>query len=243
MCNIQVLFFDVLGSMVDWRGSITTAVAEFFERYNIDHIEPEVFADAWVGRYDASVDDIRVGKRSFASLDQVNRENLDASLAEFGLASQPFSPNELQGLNLSWHRLKAWPDVAEGLSRLKSRFIIAPLSDGHTRLLVNVSKHNKLPWDAILGADIFRAYKPMPRVYLRACELLEVKPQNAMLVASHDYDLEAARRCGLRTAYIVRSNAADPSRAGSRGPQAGWDYKAKDLIDLAEMLNLAGRFQ
>jgi 2-haloacid dehalogenase len=234
--NIEVLFFDVLGTMVDWRGSITAEVGEFLKRHNLGHIDPAGFADAWVGRYDASVDPIRVGKRSFVSLDQVNRENLNASLEEFGLASASLPPEELERLNLSWHRLRAWPDLAEGLSRLKPHFIIAPLSDGHARLLVNLSKYNNLPWDFIVGADMSQAYKPMPQVYLRACELLEVEPGNAMLVAAHDYDLEAARRCGLKTAYIVRANAGDPSKVGNPRARDGWDYIAKDLLELADML-------
>jgi 2-haloacid dehalogenase len=236
VANAEVLFFDVLGSMVDWRGSITAEVGEVLKRHNLNHIDPAAFAASWVGRYDASVEPIRVGQRPFVSLDQVNRENLDASLEEFGLTSHPFPPEELDHLNLSWHRLTAWPDLAEGLSRLKSRFIIVPLSDGHVRLLVNVSKYNNLPWDAIVGADISRAYKPMPQVYLRACELLDVKPQNAMLVAAHEYDLEAARHCGLKTAYIDRFNAENPSKAGNRATQDGWDYKANDLLELADML-------
>ncbi|TIN31700.1 MAG: haloacid dehalogenase type II [Mesorhizobium sp.] len=236
MRNIEVLFFDVLGTMVDWRGSITAEVGEFLKRHNLGHVDAADFADAWVGRYDASVDPIRTGKRSFVSLDQVNRENLVASLEEFGLAPASFPSEELEHLNLSWHRLKAWPDFAEGLSRLKSHFIIAPLSDGHARLLVNVSKYNNLPWDFIVGADMSQAYKPMPQVYLRACELLEVQPGNAMLVAAHNYDLEAARGCGLKTAYIVRANAEDPSKAGNQKALDGWDYKAKDLLELADML-------
>lgn len=236
MRNIEVLFFDVLGTMVDWRGSITTEVGEFLKRHNLGHVDAAGFADAWVGRYDASVDPIRTGKRSFVLLDQVNRENLVVSLEEFGLAPASFPSEELEYLNLSWHRLKAWPDLAEGLSRLKSHFIIAPLSDGHARLLVNVSKYNNLPWDFIIGADMSQAYKPMPQVYLRACEFLEVPPGHAMLVAAHDYDLEAARRCGLKTAYIARANAEDPSKAGNQKALDGWDYKAKDLLELADML-------
>ncbi|MER8451315.1 HAD-IA family hydrolase [Mesorhizobium sp. M1428] len=236
MRNIEVLFFDVLGTTVDWRGSITAEVGEFLKRHNLGRIDPARFADAWVGRYDASVDPIRAGKRSFVSLDQVNRENLVASLEEFGLSSASLPPEELEDLNLSWHRLKAWPDLGDGLSRLKSRFIVAPLSDGHARLLVNLSKFNNLPWDFIVGADMSQAYKPMPQVYLRACELLEVQPENAMLVAAHDYDLEAARRCGLTTAYIVRANAEDPSKVGNQKAQDGWDYKAKNLLELADML-------
>ncbi|CAN7343393.1 haloacid dehalogenase type II [Mesorhizobium sp. LjRoot246] len=237
MRRIEVLFFDVLGTMVDWRGSITAEVGEFLKRHKLGHMDAAGFADAWVGRYDASVDPIRTGKRSFVSLDQVNRENLAASLEEFGLAPASLPSEELEHLNLSWHRLKAWPDLAEGLSRLKSHFIIAPLSDGHTRLLVNVSKYNNLPWDFIVGADMSQAYKPMPQVYLRACELLDVQPGNAMLVAAHDYDLEAARRCGLKTAHIVRANAEDPSKVGNQKARDGWDYKAKDLLELADMLH------
>ncbi|TIX01327.1 MAG: haloacid dehalogenase type II [Mesorhizobium sp.] len=236
MRKIEVLFFDVLGTMVDWRGSITAEVGEFLKHRNLGHVDAANFADAWVGRYDASVDPIRTGKRSFVSLDQVNRENLVASLKEFGLAPASLPSEELEHLNLSWHRLKAWPDLAEGLSRLKSHFIIAPLSDGHARLLVNVSKYNNLPWDFIIGADMSQAYKPMPQVYLRACEFLEVQPRHAMLVAAHDYDLEAARRCGLKTAYIARANAEDPSKAGNQKALDGWDYKAKDLLELADML-------
>lgn len=236
MHNIEVLFFDVLGTMVDWRGSIAAEVGEFLKRHDLGHIDPAGFADAWVGRYDASVDPIRAGKRSFVSLDQVNRENLVSCLEEFGVSSASLPPEELEHLNLSWHRLRAWPDLAEGLSRLKSRFIIAPLSDGHARLLVNLSKHNDLPWDFVVGADMSQAYKPMPQVYLRACEFLEVQPENAMLVAAHDYDLEAARRCGLKTAYIVRAHAEDPSKAGDQKAQDGWDYKAKDLLELTDML-------
>lgn len=142
------------------------------------------------------------------------------------MSSASLPPEELEDLNLSWHRLKPWPDLGEGLSRLKSRFIIAPLSDGHARLLVNVSKFNNLPWDFIVGADMSQAYKPMPQVYLRACELLEVQPENAMLVAAHDYDLEAARRCGLKTAYIVRATgrlglqSEEPARTRRRAPIA-----------------------
>lgn len=236
MHTIEVLFFDVLGTMVDWRGSIAAETHAFLERNGRGDIDPAAFADAWVGRYDASVDPVRAGERPFVSLDQVNRENLDATLEQFGLAPGAFPPGELEQLNLAWHRLRAWPDLAEGLSRLRSRFIVAPLSDGHTRLLVDVSRHNGLSWDAVVGADIAQTYKPVPRAYLGACELLDVKPGNAMLVAAHGYDLEAARKCGLKTAHIARSNAGDPSKAGKPGSREGWDYSCKDLLDLADRL-------
>lgn len=234
--DVDVLFFDVLGTVVDWRGSIAAKAQSFLNRHRIDSVDAAAFADAWVGRYDAAVDVVRTGERDFVPLDVVNMENLKASLDDFGLESTAFPQNELEELNLAWHRLEPWPDAIEGLSTLKQRFIIAPLSDGNTRLLVNMAKHAGLPWDTILGADIFKAYKPMPEVYLGACELLGVKPKRAMLVAAHDYDLDAARRCGLKTAYIHRDHAHDPSKADSPRLTSKWDVSAGDLIELAAVL-------
>ncbi len=236
MKKVEVLFFDVLGTVVDWRGSIATEASFFLKRHDASHIDAGAFADAWVGRYDESVEAVRCGQRSFISLDQLNMENLQACLNEFGLTPSALPHEELENLNLAWHRLKPWPDAVEGLSRLKARFIVAPLSDGNTRLLVNMARHAGLPWDTILGADVSRAYKPMPQVYLRACELLGVTPDRAMLVAAHDYDLEAARRCGMKTAYVVRENAQDPSKVANLRPHAGWEYTASDLVKLADVL-------
>lgn len=234
--DVEVLFFDVLGTVVDWRGSIASKAQSFLKRHQIDSVDANAFADAWVGRYDAAVDLVRTGERAFVPLDVVNMENLKASLTDFGLAPAEFPQAELEELNLAWHHLNPWPDAIEGLSKLKQRFIITPLSDGNTRLLVNMAKRADLPWDTILGADIFKAYKPMPEVYLGACELLGVKPERAMLVAAHDYDLDAARRCGLKTAYIHRDHAQDPSKVGSARPSSKWEVSAGDLIELAAVL-------
>ncbi|RVB78813.1 MULTISPECIES: haloacid dehalogenase type II [unclassified Mesorhizobium] len=234
--KVEVLFFDVLGTVVDWRGSIAAEASSFLKRHDALHIDAGAFADAWVGRYDPSVEAVRCGQRPFVPLDLLNMENLEACLKGFGLTPSAFPSAELEDLNLAWHRLKPWPDSVEGLSRLKERFIVAPLSDGNTRLLVDMAKHAGLPWDTILGADVSETYKPMPQVYLRACELLGVEPNRAMLVAAHDYDLDAARRCGLKTAYVVRSNAHDPSKAAAIEPLGGWEYMANNLTELAAIL-------
>lgn len=237
MTEIEVLFFDVLGTVVDWRGSIAQEVSLFLERNNAAHIDASALADAWVGRYDASVEPIRQGLQSFATLDVVNMTNLETTLEELGLTSSALPRAELEHLNQAWHRLKPWPDSVKGISKMKERFVVVPLSDGHTRLLVNMAKHSGLPWDTVIGADISRTYKPMPQAYLRACEVLGVRPHNAMLVAAHDYDLRAARECGLKTALVVRENAEDPSRTGEFGSREDWDLSAGNLIELAELLN------
>lgn len=240
MKNLEVLFFDVLGTVVDRRGSIAKEAETFLTQHAAAGIDAGEFADAWVGRYDRSVEGVRSGNRPFVTLDDLNLENLNDTLWAFGIAPDKVPPKEVQHLNRAWHRLQPWPDAVAGISRLKERFIVAPLSDGHTRLMVDVAKHGGLPWDTVLGADIPRAYKPMPQVYLHACELLDVEPQNAMLIAAHDYDLDAARKCGLKTGYVTRDNASDPSKAANAVVPSDWDCRATDLLGMADLL-LKGR--
>lgn len=236
MPEIEVLFFDVLGTVVDWRGSITAEVERFLRDHDLGHVAASDLADAWVGRYDAAADDIRTGQRAFVTLDVLNRETLDACLLGIGINPTWIPDGRLAELNRAWHRLRPWPDAVAGLSELRKRFIVAPLSDGHTRMLVNMAKFGALPWDTVPGADIFEAYKPMPDVYLGACHLLDVSPENAMLVAAHGYDLAGARQCGLKTAYVQRQNAADPSKADEGQPTEPWDLIAPDLEALAHQL-------
>ncbi|BDC27763.1 haloacid dehalogenase [Bordetella parapertussis] len=200
--DIEVLFFDVLGTVVDWRGSIADEVAAFLKRHALPHVDAHQFADAWVGQYDAAIEPIRAGQRAFAPLDIINMENLQACLAQFDLTPSRFARSELETLNHAWHKLRPWPDSVAGIAQLKQRFIVAPLSDGHTRLLVDMARHAGLSWDMVFGADASRSYKPAPQAYLHACALLDVPPQRAMLVAAHGYDLDAARSCGLKTAYV-----------------------------------------
>ncbi|WP_202913464.1 haloacid dehalogenase type II [Acuticoccus sediminis] len=236
MPAIDVVFFDVLGTVVDWRGSITGEVANFLRRHEAHHIDAGAFADAWVGRYDAAAGAVRDDGRPYVTLDVLNRETLDVSLSEVGIAPSGLPARELDELTRAWHRLKPWPDAVAGIAALKKRFIVAPLSDGHTRMLVDMAKFAGLPWDVVLGADLFQAYKPMPQVYSSACGFLDVAPERAMLVAAHGYDLAGARACGLKTAFIQRSNASDPSKACENQSRHDWDFSADDLCDLARRL-------
>lgn len=239
MPAIEVLFFDVLGTVVDWRGSITAEVERFLRENDVSHVAASDFADAWVGRYDAAADEVRTKQRTFVTLDVLNRETLEACLLGFGIKPSSIADGKLEELNRAWHRLRPWPDTAAGISELKKRFIVAPLSDGHTRMLVDMAQFGALPWDTVLGADIFEAYKPMPEVYLGACRLLDVSPERAMLVAAHAYDLAGARQCGLKTAYVQRQNAADPSKADEKQSTESCDFIARDLGELAEHLQAA----
>jgi len=182
------------------------------------------------------MEEVRSGRRAFVPLDVLHRENLERILPEFGIHSASVPAPELDELNLAWHRLDPWPDSVAGLTRLKSRYVIAPLSNGNVRLMMDIAKRSGLPWDAILGAEVVRAYKPTPEAYLRTAEVLMMKPEQLCLVAAHNDDLAAARKCGFRAAFIPRPFEHGPKQTSDLHPEQDWDHVAGDLNHLAAEL-------
>jgi 2-haloacid dehalogenase len=168
----------------------------------------------------------------------LHRENLETILPEFGIDREAVSPSELDALSLAWRKLDPWPDSVSGLSRLKRRFIIAPLSNGNIRLMLDMAKRAGLPWDAILGAEVAQAYKPARQAYLRTAEALMLEPGQVCLVAAHNDDLAAARRCGLRTAFVPRPTEHGPGQTIDLRPEQDWDVVAGDLVGLAGQLGV-----
>ncbi len=235
--DVQALVFDVFGTVVDWRSGVARESAPFLAGY-APSADPAAFADAWRRLYSPAMEEIRSGRRPFVRLDLLHRENLEAVLPEFGIDLAAVPPSELDALNLAWRRLDPWPDTVPGLTRLKRRFIIAPLSNGNIRLMLDMAKRAGLPWDAILGAEIAQAYKPSPEAYLHNVETLMLKPQQVCLVAAHNDDLAAARRCGLRTAFIPRPTEHGPRQTTDLEPQEDWDMIARDLEDLARQFRV-----
>ena len=218
---MKALLFDVLGTCVDWRTSVAGEAAAL-------GLPGEAVADAWRARYQPQLETVRSGEREWVVLDILHREALDDVLAELGLDLPPEQRDEL---TLAWHRLDPWPDTVPGLTRLKQRFVIAPCSNGHIAQSVNLARHAGLPWDAILGAEIARAYKPDPRVYEASVAALGLLPDEAMMVAAHGGDLQAAAACGLRTAFVPR-----PREHPGAETEADADVRAPDFEALAEAL-------
>ena len=193
----------------------------------------EPVADAWRARYQPQLETVRRGEREWVVLDVLHREALDDVLAELGL---DLGEAERDALTLAWHRLDPWPDTVAGLTRLKVRSTIAPCSNGHIAQSVNLARHAGLPWDAILGAEIARAYKPDPIVYRASVAALGIEPGEAMMVAAHNADLAAAAECGLRTAFIARPREYGPGQRTDLRADADVDVEAADLEALAEAL-------
>lgn len=229
MQSIKALVFDVFGTLVDWRGSIAREAREILGA----DIDAERFADAWRAQYQPAMDEVRSGRLPFSKLDILHRRNLDVVLREFG--RDALDEATRVHLNLAWHRLDAWPDVAAGLERLRGTYRIAPCSNGNISLMVDLARRNRFPWDAILGAELARDYKPKPVVYLSAAAAFDCEPFEAMMVAAHSSDLAAAAAAGLRTAFIARPDENGPGR-GERAAGVPVDLSASSLADLAERL-------
>jgi 2-haloacid dehalogenase len=234
--DVRALLFDVFGTVVDWRSGVAREAAPFLRRHGAAPVDPFAFADAWRAGYQPAMEQVRSGRRPFARLDVLHRENLEAILPEFGVDRNKAPDSELNALNLAWHRLDPWADSLAGLTRLKADFIIAPLSNGNIALILNMAKRAGLPWDAILGAEVVQAYKPSPEAYLRTAEVLAMAPQQICLVAAHNGDLAAARKCGMRTAFIPRPTEHGPKQTTDLRADQDWDVIAADISDLAEKL-------
>jgi 2-haloacid dehalogenase len=228
----KALFFDVFGTLVDWRTSIAREAELVLKPlgFSLDWI---AFAEAWRDEYQPGMEEVRSGRIPFSKLDVLHRRNLERILPRFRIPG--LSEDVMRELNLAWHRLDAWPDVPPGMARLKRRVMLAPVSNGNISLMVDLARRNNIPWDAILGAETAGDYKPKPRVYLAACEALDLPPGACMMVASHISDLLAAAKCGLRTGHIARPDEKGPG-TGEAAPKAPVDIAASSLEDLAAKL-------
>jgi 2-haloacid dehalogenase len=232
--DVKLLLFDVFGTLVDWRSSIAREARQTLAPHGVD-ADWEAFADAWRDQYQPAMEAVRSGEIAFCKLDALHRRNLDIVLRNFGL--ERIDEATRVRLNLAWHRLDAWPEVAEGMARLRTRFLVAPCSNGNISLLADLARRNGLIWDAILGAEVARDYKPKPVVYLASVAAFDCAPREAMMVAAHSSDLAAAAACGLRTAFIARADERGPGRGETRA-SVPVDVSAASLVDLAGRLGI-----
>jgi 2-haloacid dehalogenase len=231
--RLKACTFDVFGTVVDWRASIIRE-GQALGRAKHLAIDWAKFADAWRGMYQPAMDRVRKGEIGWVKLDDLHRESLVRLLKEFQITG--LSEAEIDALNRAWHRLDPWPDSVAGLTRLKRKYILATLSNGNVALMVNMAKRAGLPWDAILGAEVARHYKPQRECYLITADMLGLRPEQCMMVAAHPSDLVAAAGCGFHTAYVPRPHEHGPNRKASAPLEAKFDVVADDFVDLARQL-------
>lgn len=234
--GVKALVFDTFGTVVDWRNGIARDAKVFLARHGRADIDAHGFADAWRRRYQPAMEAVRSGRRPFTRLDVLHRENLDGVLADHGIDPAGVAGEELDWLNRAWHRLDPWPDAIPGLLRMRPRHFLAPLSNGNILLLANMAKRAGIPWDAILGAEAAQAYKPQPEAYTRTAEILGLAPGEVALVAAHNGDLAAARRAGLKTAFVLRPTEHGPDQTTDTRAEADWEALAGSFEELADQL-------
>lgn len=232
----KALAFDVFGTVVDWRSGIIAESEAFLKRIGRADLDAAKFTDAWRFRYLGGMTAFEASGRPFTVLDVLHREMLDDTLRANDIDPATLSGDLLQDWTFAWRRIAPWPDTIEGLTRLKSGFPIVTLSNGNIALMMEMARRARLPWDAILGAEVTRVYKPDPRAYLGTAEILGLEPNALCLVAAHHTDLAAARACGLSTAYIDRPHEYGGRRTSDADAAQDWDWSADSLIALAEQL-------
>ena len=231
--SVKALTFDVFGTVVDWRTSIIREGRELGKLRGLD-VDWAKFADAWRAGYGPSMNRVRSGDLPWMKIDDLHRLILDDLLEQFSITG--LSEAEKDHFNRAWHRLTPWPDAVPGLTRLKKKFIITTLSNGNVALLTNMAKNAGLPWDAILSAELAERYKPDKEVYLKAANLLGLRPEEVMMVAAHQGDLRAAKSVGFQAGFVPRPLEWGPNVKRDLTPDPSFEVVAKDFADLAEKL-------
>ncbi len=229
----RVIVFDTFGTLVDWRSSLISYLTEFGVRRGI-RADWAKLIDAWRAQYMPSLNSIRNREQPWAVLDDLHRGSLEKLVMAHGIRG--LSDADLDYIVNGWHKLSPWPDVIPGLNRLKRKFIIGPLSNGNVSLLVDLAKFSELPWDMILGADVFEHYKPDREIYTGIAKFLRVPESSVMLVAAHNNDLGAAKSFGLMTGFIPRPTEYGPGQTTDLKPEGDWTYVATSVEDLAQQL-------
>jgi 2-haloacid dehalogenase len=229
------IVFDTFGTVVDWRSSLIADLSAYGSSRGIQ-ADWTALVDAWRAAYRPSMNRVRKGELPWTRLDDLHRMSLDHLVKEFSISG--LDEDDLRHINLGWHRLKPWPDSVPGLTRLKTRFIIGPLSNGNVSLLLNMAKFSGIPWDMIFGSDLFGHYKPDPETYLGVAQLLDLQPGQVMMAAAHNDDLAAARRCGLLTAFFPRPSEYGPEQTRDTAAEQDWDIVAQDIQDMASKLGV-----
>jgi 2-haloacid dehalogenase len=230
--HVRALLFDVFGTLVDWRSGVAREAKAILQPlgFSLDWL---AFADAWRAQYQPALEEVRSGRLPYAKLDVLHRQTLQRILPRFGIGG--LEEGHLDRLTLAWHQLDAWPDVPTGLARIRQRFLIAPVSNGNIAIMCDLARRNDFRWDAILGADLARDFKPKAPVYLTAAEALGLRPEECMMCAAHGSDLAAAAENGLRTAFIARPEERPDSESA---PSLSVDVSCRTLSGLADHLNV-----
>jgi 2-haloacid dehalogenase len=235
LANVKACVFDTFGTVVDWRSSVIAEATTWGKAKGLN-INWADFTDDWRKGYGPAMDKVRKGEIPWTRLDDLERMILDDLLKKHKI--QGLSEEEKVSWAHVWRRLNPWPDSVQGLTRLKKKYIISPMSNGNVALMTNLAKFGGLPWDVILAPDLVQHYKPDREMYLSAPFYLDLKPEEVMMCAAHTPDLKAARSYGLRTGFIYRPDEYGNGSVGvpDKAKPGDFDVVSMSIIDLAQQM-------
>jgi 2-haloacid dehalogenase len=229
--DLQALIFDTYGTVVDWRTTVLEALRALGRARNLS-LDWEAFLEEW-HQTRPILDRINADELPWMTMEDVHRLALQAPLARHRLT---LTDEEIDGLVRARWRLRPWPDSVAGLTRLKHKYVVSPISNASVAGMVRLAKFAGLPWDCVITAENARRYKPHSDAYRTAVSLLGLRPEQVMIVAAHNYDLRAAQSHGLHTAFVPRPTEYGPGQTTDLAPEGEWTVVAKDFLDLATKL-------
>jgi 2-haloacid dehalogenase len=237
--QVRGLVFDIFGTTFDWWTGVTDQIADLSARKAVQ-VNAGDMTNRWREEFFLGLERVRTGQRDWAPLEVVHAEGLVQVLDDLGL-SGTFDDDDHQELVRAWHRLPVWSDVAEGLERLRGRFTVCALSNAGVAQTTNLTKNAGLPFDCVLSAQIPRHYKPDIEICQLAEELLDLPPEELMMVAAHGRDLDGARAAGFRTAYIERPQEYRPNKGTEDPARVECDILVRGFDELADVLGCPRR--
>ncbi|GAP54320.1 (S)-2-haloacid dehalogenase 4A [Arthrobacter sp. Hiyo6] len=233
-CEVRAVLFDTFGTVVDWRTGVARQAAAFAAAHGQDldaRRSPMTGAPSTSRPWRPSAPDpANSSPWTHSTAKTWTKCSATTASIRTGWTQGP------GGVEQILHRLPPWPDSVDGLAATRRGYIVGPLSNGNTSLLLDMARNAGLPWDVIIGSDMTRTYKPLPAAYLRTAEFLDLKPGAVMLVAAHNNDLRAAREAGLATAFIARPTEYGPGQVADLTPESDWDLSASSITELAHEL-------
>ena len=217
--GVKALAFDTGGTVLDWHSGIRAALAETGARHGVER--------DWAGMTNTyrrrALQRMTSQVNPGFNIDDVHRTVLDELADEYRL--DMISGAERTAIVRCWHSLDAWPDFPAALERLRRNHIVVSFTILSVSLIIDTARRNGLHWDAVISCEMLRVYKPRPEAYQQAAELLQLEPGAIMMVACHNFDLDAARSAGYRTCFVRR-----PDEWGAAGPPDPTPNPSNDLI-------------
>lgn len=228
--TLRALTFDTGGTILDWHRGISGALAAAGQKRGLRADWPAITNEYRRRSLKAMVN----AEHPDLNIDDVHRRMLDEVIGEFGLGK--LTAEDRDEVWRTWHALEAWPDFATALARLRKRYVVASFTILTTSLVVDVSRKNAIDWDAVISCEMIGIYKTRPEAYLTAARWLGLDPSEIMMVACHNFDLNAARECGYRSAFVKRPDEWGPAGPPDPKPNPAHDIVATDFPDLARQL-------